>query len=482
MERTAEPKLKRQVFWNGLQRLNRPVADLFYALLLGAVVVLSGWLLAAHDRTWDWTFSGRNSLSEESHAILARLDSELDIRVYAEPGSPLSRSIQQVLERYRRASDKVRVDYIDPQLFPELARAADVDLQGQLVIEYQNRRVSLRVLNERVLTSSIARLQLEDPPWIAVLEGHGERAVDGGSGGDLGRLSQLLTQRGFLVQPLDLALQPVIPDNTDLLMVSTPAIELFPGEAEALGAYLERGGNLLWLLDPTDDEDLYGLATLRDALGLQLLPGQVVDATAGDLRLEAPTFAVVDRWPLHQLTRDLDEPALFPGAVAISLTEVTPWRVEVHLETGALSWNETGPVRGEISRDPEAGEQQGPLRVALMLTRPLARSPGRSAMADPGGVGAAAPRVNQRVAVVGDGDFLSNAHLEQGANKALALQLMRWLANRDDLIEVPTPPNDRVILVLSPLRMMLLSAGALLVLPALLVVAGLAIQWFRFRA
>lgn len=103
-------------------------------------------------------------------------------------------------------------------------------------------------------------------------------------------------------------------------------------------------------------------------------------------------------------------------------------------------------------------------------------------MADPGGVGAAAPRVNQRVVVVGDGDFLSNAHLEQGANKALALQLMRWLANRDDLIEVPTPPNDRVILVLSPLRMMLLSAGALLVLPALLVVAGLAIQWFRFRA
>jgi ABC-type uncharacterized transport system involved in gliding motility auxiliary subunit len=462
-----------------MRGLNRPAADLVFALLLLTVTLLAGWLLARHDRSWDWSFSGRNSLSAESQEVLARLDAPLDIRAYAPPDSPLARSIEQVLTRYRRASDRVRVDYIDPQMFPELARAADVSLQGQLVLEYQDRRVSLGVLSERALTNAIARLQLQNPPWIAVLEGHGERAVEGGSGSDIGRLTQLLTQRGFRVRPLDLALNPVVPDNTDVLVVSMPVIAVFPGEAEALGTYLDRGGNLLWLLDPSDDETLLGLEPLRDLIGLDLLPGQVVDATAGDLRLDAPTFAVVGQWPPHRLTEDLDSPAVFPGAVALQVADSSLWRTEIALNTGVLSWNETGPVRGEISRDPDAGEQHGPLAVALLLQRALTRAPAYIA---PHAETAAERRNVQRVAVVGDGDFLSNAHLERGGNKALALQLMRWLAHRDDLIDIPAPPNDRVPLVLSASRMLLLTVGALVLLPALLIMAGLGIQWWRQRA
>jgi ABC-type uncharacterized transport system involved in gliding motility auxiliary subunit len=407
------------------------------------------------------------------------LQAPLDIRAYAPPKSPLARSIEQVLSRYRRASDRVRVEYIDPQLFPELARAADVSLQGQLVLEYQDRRVSLGVLNERALTNAIARLQLEDPPWVAILEGHGERAVDGGSASDLRRFAQLLTQRGFRLRPLDLALKPVVPDNTDVLVVSMPVISLFPGEVEALNAYLDRGGNLLWLLDPSDDQTLLGLEPLRDLFGLGLLPGQVVDAAAGDLRLDAPTFAVVEEWPAHRLTEDLDSPGIFPGAAAMRLADTSPWRVEIALETGALSWNETGPVRGEIARDPDAGEEHGPLVVALLLTRALTPAPAYpSSRAEPG----SERRSVQRVAVIGDGDFLSNAHLERGANKALALQIVRWLAHRDDLIDIPSPPSDRVALVLSSSRMMLLTFGSLVVLPALLLITGFGIHWARQRA
>jgi len=288
-----------------LERLNRPIADLIFALLLITLTLLAGWLLARHDRSWDWTLSGRNSLSDESLGVLAALDAPIDIRVFAAPDGDLMAAIEQVLQPYRRATDQVHIEYIDPQLFPELARAADVRLQGQLVLEYRDRRVALEALSEPVLTNAIARLQLEDSPRIAVLEGHGERSLDGGAAGDLRRFAQLLIQRGFRLQPLDLTRVAQVPDNLDLLIVSTPAIALFPGEGRSLVDYLERGGNLLWLLDPPGDQGLLGLEPLRDALDLRLLPGQIVDAAAGDLRLDAPTFAVVEDWPRHPLTADL---------------------------------------------------------------------------------------------------------------------------------------------------------------------------------
>jgi len=167
--------------------------------------------------------------------------------------------------------------------------------------------------------------------------------------------------------------------------------------------------------------------------------------------------------------------------VALTLPETALWWQALALKTGALSWNETGPVRGEISRDPEAGEQQGPLNVALLLTRSVDRRAGdeptdQQAAKQPG------ERAQmQRIAVVGDGDFLANAHLEQDANKAFGLQLLRWLTHRDDLISVPPPLNDRVALALSPQRILVLSAGGLVLIPALLLLVGLGIYWTRTR-
>lgn len=478
-----------------LRRLNRLAADLVFALLLIVVVLLAGWLLARHERSWDWTLSGRNSLSAESLAVLEALEAPVEIRVFAAPDDALMPAIEQVLQPYRRASERLRVEIIDPQLFPEAARSAGVRLQGQLVLEYRDRRVSLEVLNERALTNAIARLQLKDAPWVALLEGHGERALHGAAAGDLRRFAQLLIQRGFRLQPLDLAVLRQVPDNVDLLVVSMPAIELFPGEAQALVEYLERGGNLLWLLDPADDPGLLGLEPLREALGLTLLPGQIVDAAAGDLRLEAPTFAVVADWPAHALTADLQHPALFPGAVALGLPTTAsdrgsdiepsdwtgdgpitgPWQQVAALKTGVLSWNETGAVRGEISRDPNADEQQGPLAVALLLTRALERAAGDGSAQHETALS------TQRVAVIGDGDFIANAHLEQAANKALGLQLLRWLTHRDDLIAIPPPPNDRVALELSRQRMLFLAAGGLVLLPGSLILVGVIIHWARGR-
>ena len=420
--------------------------------------------------------TARNSLSAESIAVLDRLEAPLHIVVYAAPEHRVARAVEQLLARYRTHSDNLSVEYVDPQRFPERARDADVDLIGQLVLDYRGRRETLYSLNESALTNAIARLTRPSSPWVAVLEGHGERAISGAAGADIGRFAQLLHQRGFRLQPLDLATVPAVPDNTDLLLITTPSIALFPGEAQALMEHVEAGGNLLWLMDPPErPDDLLGLQPLADLLGIRTLPGQVVDAAAAR---SGPGLADLR----HR--RRVAQPPAQPGPRALGdlprqpRLRATPppgWQLETTLGTGELSWNETGPVRGEVTRDERAGEQPGPLPLALVLSRPR---PG----VDDAEQASADPAQQQRVIIVGDGDFLSNAHLANGVNQALALRLARWLTGQEDLVAVPAPISDSDALVLAPVRGWAIVGGGLIGLPALLVALGIAIRWQRGRA
>ena len=333
-------------------RLQRQAADSLFGLLLIAILLLAGWHTARHEYYWDWTSSGRNSLSRESVAVLAALSQPLHITVYAPADHRIGRGVEALLARYRQQDSDLSIEYVDPQRFPERARAANVELTGQLVVDYQGNREMLSVLSESTLTNAIARLSTPVSPWIGVLEGHGERAISSGAGADLGRFAQLLRQRGFRLLPLDLARAPAIPANIDLLLLSMPSIALFPGEAEALVSYIDGGGNLLWLMDPVPRKDgLLGLESVAQRLGLQPLPGQIVDAAASGQGLDSPSFAVVERWPEHPLGQGLTQAAIFPGSLAFAPLAAPDWQIVTSLTTGESSWNETGPVRGEIARE-----------------------------------------------------------------------------------------------------------------------------------
>jgi hypothetical protein len=443
-----------------LDRVERRLVDGLFYVLLVAAVLLTGWLAARHDHAWDWTERKRNTLSAESARVVAGLDGTLEVTVFVDRSHPLTKRIDPLLARYRSAGARLRVGYMDPQRFPEQARAAEVSLLGQMLLEYRGRRETVSEPSEAALTAAIARLARERRPWVAFLEGHGERALEGETGTDLGRFGRLLRERGYRLQALDLARQRQIPANTDLLVVSTPAIALFPGEAQALQDYVAGGGNLLWLLEPGE---LRGLEPLADALAITPLPGRLVDANVSRLNIDDPSVAMVERYPEHPLTRGLTQPALFPGSLAFLPVAQPDWRLETPLQTLENSWNETGPIRGEISRNEDRGEQPGPLPVALALTA-----------ARDGGTG-------QRVLVIGDGDFLSNAHLGSGANRELGLRAVQWLTDPVGADGAPAPELQDRDLTLDRRAILVLGGGTLVGLPVLFLLVGLWVSHRRAR-
>jgi len=445
-----------------LKGIERPLVDGLFVALLFATVIAAGWLIAQDDRYWDWTSARGNTLTPESAAILARLEAPLRMTVFSDAQNPLGKTIDRLLARYRHARPDIEVRFVDPQRFPEQARDAKVSIAGQIMLEYRGRRETLSQLGEREISAAIARLGTTRAPWVAALEGHGERKIDGEGAADLGRFGQELKERGYLLRSLDLATVAEIPVNTHLTLVSNPQIALFPGETERLARYLDQGGNLLWLMDPGEPN---GLEALADQLGIGILPGTLVDADAARFESETPAVAVISEFPADALAEGLSTPALLPGAVGFETRTAPGWTLAGFLSSSAQSWNETGRLTGTVFRDEVVGEQAGPLPVVLALTRNLPED-GRV----------------QRVLVVGDGDFLSNAQLGAYGNRALGLQLLRWLSGEDGLPALPPYPQPVPGLTLDHNRRLLLGAGTLMLLPGLFLAAGLTMRWARSRS
>ena len=87
----------------------------------------------------------------------------------------------------------------------------------------------------------------------------------------------------------------------------------------------------------------------------------------------------------------------------------------------------------------------------------------------------------QRILVIGDGDFLSNAFLGNGGNLDLGLNLIRWLNADETLLSIPAKTAADLSLNLSKTATGVIGLGFLLVLPLGLISTGLIIWWRRRR-
>jgi ABC-type uncharacterized transport system involved in gliding motility auxiliary subunit len=86
----------------------------------------------------------------------------------------------------------------------------------------------------------------------------------------------------------------------------------------------------------------------------------------------------------------------------------------------------------------------------------------------------------QRLAIVGDSDFLANSYLGNGGNLELGVALFNWLSLDDALISVVprTAPDTRLDLTES--QIVAISTAFAILLPMSLLAAGTGI-WLRRR-
>ncbi len=433
---------------------------LLIAALLGGVSSL-GYLAGHYHLQRDVTFSASNSLDSSSVAVLKQLTGPVNITAYANEYDARLGDIRKIITEfitlYQRYKSDIQLTFINPEQQADKARAAQIRLNGEMVVEYGGRSEHLTKLSEQILTSTLLRLARTQNQTVMYLQGHGEPNLEGEANFDLGSIfGAKLKQNGFRLNSLNLALAQEVPSNISVLIVTHPQIDLLPGEVDKLLRYVARGGNLLWLIA---NQPLHGLERLAQTLDITLPPGNLIDPAASEMNAP-PDWSLASNYPAHTITRNFNLLTVFPAARALLWKKNSVWQQHVLVEAAARGW---------VSHDPRSAshfdkrrDTPGPVVVALALQRTFNQH-------------------EQRIVVAGDGAFLANSYAGNGGNVGLGINMVNWLASDEHLITLQPRASKDSNLLLSKMQLTIIGISFLFGLPLLLALTGGFIWWKRRR-
>ncbi|NOZ53948.1 MAG: GldG family protein [Gammaproteobacteria bacterium] len=460
-----------------------------FIVLFLAIIGLLAFLSQRYNYEADWTQHKRHTLSAASIALLATIEQAITLSVYATEDDEVRQPINDLLQRYVREKPSIRLQYINPELEPELVRELGIRVNGEIIIELSGRTENITQASEQVITNALQRLARSEERWLLFVQGHGERKAEGNANHDLGEWGKQLQAKGIKLRSFNITDNPVIPQNIAALVIASPQLDYLDGEVEILKQYIASGGNLLWFVEPGS---LHNLRPLAEVLDMDFQAGTIVDPNTQLLGIQDPRFSLISEYSQHAITTNLNALTIYPQARGLIIRPTKAWQRSVIMQTLPRSWAETGMLSGQLDFDADA-DIAGPLVLGVAMTRTLSDKIGQAAMegdnSDSHGQvdnasdseSSVEPNAKQqRVVIIGDGDFLSNAYLGNGGNLQLGLSMANWLSYDDRFIAIPTKMRADISLELSRNTQFVIAFGFLLIIPLLLGGSGFMI-WFKRR-
>jgi ABC-type uncharacterized transport system involved in gliding motility auxiliary subunit len=450
-------------------RLSLRFNNVTFMLLLLMIAALLAWLSTKYVYQADWTHNARHTLTAPSKAVLKQLPDPVSMTVYIEDDEMSRKWIGDLIGKYQREKDNFKLTFVDPYTVPEKIKSLQLKTtpQGHLFtaieINYQNRTETIQqlveFLTEQEISSALQRLARNKKHKIAFLQGHGERKPDGQANHDISLWAQELSNVGFDIQTVNLSQQTEIHEDIQILIIASPQVNLLMGESELLIQYVQQGGNLLWMLEP--EESLHGLEPLAAYFNLTVVPGMLVDpnswvGTNNPGMLVLPAFSHIAP---HAILAGFQQDTLFPNVAGLQLMPSDEWEAINVLTTAPEVWSESDELKGEIRFD-EGKDVDGPLTIAIALSREMDKQ--------------------QRIMILGDGDFISNTFIGNGGNLELSLRILNWLVQDDTFIDIPVQATGDTKFTLSPSAFSFLALFFVIVLPVIFLLIGMLV-WLKRR-
>ena len=445
-------------FWQqrATQQGTKAIAKTIWVIL---ILGLINWVGIVYSQQWDLTENQINTLSEQSQNIVAKLEQPLEVLIFDRQLDP---ELENLLQNYRRYSERFRFRLIDPEQQIGLAQQYGVQTLGEIYLRYGEKQQKLSadnlpsgVLTEAQLTNGIAKIKRDRPIDIYFLQGHGEASLELVEGG-LAQAVQILTARGNNVNTLNLAQSGKIPDDADLIVVAGATRKLLAAEVSTLQQYLKTGGSLLLLLSPNVD---IGITPILQNWGIEPDRRLVVDGSgASSVMGFGPGVAIVNNYGEHPIAASFgDGITLFPEASPLKIIEKAEVESTPLTITSQQTWAESDLQAEEITFDAST-DLSGPLNIAIASIRQQPQP--------------------ARLVVFGSTAFATNGWFEQQLNGDLLLNAINWLVgeDRDTLAIRPQEPANRR-LNLSSLQAGIISWLASRIMPFLALVVGVLLWW-----
>jgi ABC-type uncharacterized transport system involved in gliding motility auxiliary subunit len=326
---------------------------------------------------------------------------------------------------------------------------------------------------EQLFTGAILQLGEGKKPKLIFTTGHGERSLDDQGPEGLAGIQQLLGQDNFDVEEWSALGKTAVPPGTDLVVVAGPRSPFLQPELSALAAYLNGGGRVLALVEPTLGQTEgagltpTGFESWLGQFGVKLGNDIVVDPPNTIPGFTAATL-FANEYGDHPVTNALSQaklPVLFSVARSVSRKETAGFTITELAHTSGEGWGETNlSALSEVERgDADAA---GPVSLGVAVEASV-RGGGQDR--------------KMRLVVFGDSDFATNQLVQANSpNQILLSNALNWLVAREALLAIPPRKTEQVRLNLTQDQGYTVYAIALLLLPALAAAAGIVV-WSRRR-
>jgi ABC-type uncharacterized transport system involved in gliding motility auxiliary subunit len=461
---------------------NALVATLAVLVILG----LTNFLASRYHLRTDLTEAQLFTIAPQSKELVRSLKTPVKIWVFDVTDNPVDR---ELLENYRRQNPKFQYEYVDPQARPFLAQRFGVNNYGEVYLESGNTRQIVQVVNEgdrlseNRLTNRLQQISNGSIAKVYALQGHGEHQLEAGQQG-LSQAVQALTDKNYTVTPLNLVQTASIPEDAAVVVVAGPERALFDTEVPALQDYLNRGGNLLLMIDPNTQTKL---DSLLSEWGVKL-DNRLALNSSKNVETLGPGFSIVTEYGKHPITKDFGNGiSVYKFARPIEITpvpgiEATPLLItQPYPET----WAESDQKSENFQFD-EGSDLKGPLTLGVALTRKAGtkiNTPTSSSTPPPSP--SPTPSTTEttkesRLVVLGNSDFATDGSFDKYLNGDVFLNSVTWLSQQDQQILSirPKEPKNRR-LNFTQQQAILLTSSSLLFLPMLGFATAAILWWLR---
>jgi ABC-type uncharacterized transport system involved in gliding motility auxiliary subunit len=451
------------------------------------IVVAINWLSNRRNKRWDLTENQQYSLSEQSNKLLGSLTAPTKFLVF-DQATNLER-FRPRLEAYKYGSGQVDVEYVDVDKEPVKTKEYNVDTYGTIVVEYMGRTERVTTDSEQDITNALIKVVNPTAKKVFFLSGHGEKDP-GSSDKRLGysAIADSLKRDNFEFATLALAQTNEIPMDATVLVIAGPRTDLLEQEVPLINTYLtSRSGKLLVLFDPPENlkqpAPMPRLTGLLNEWGIQATDTVVLDVSGLTSNPTAPVAA--PPYPAHAITDNFGFVTAYPLVRALQ-PETSPGKRsgQTFIQTATRSWAEKSLAslsdeKNPVSADPAQGDLPGPVSIGVATAVP-APTPEPAPAANTKKPEDEPKKPETRVAAIGDSDFIANGYLGVQGNRDLFMNVVNWLAQQENLIAIrPKEPSDRRMTLTEnkTTAIMLLS---ILVIPGLVLGAGV-YSWWRRR-
>jgi ABC-type uncharacterized transport system involved in gliding motility auxiliary subunit len=414
---------------------------------------------------WDWTEDKSNTLAPETLKALATLPEKVTATAFYSTSLSTSSAEELLLKFKTNSAGKFDYRFVNPDLDPVAAREAGITGDGKIMLQMGRTKEIASYADETELAKTLIRLISPEARVVYFLEGHGEPTPESSGKVSFSTAKSTLESKNYTVNALNLISTNSVPEDALAIIIAGPKKPLTTSEVDLLKKYVDAGGSLVVMEDPTL---LTEFGTSADPLAEYLTSDWGVtlnnDVVIDLVNTQNPLQAVSSQIGEHPITQNLTQNyiVILPQARSLSLAAQP---IENVIQTPIIltteqSWGETELKSGEQPNFDAGKDTPGPLNLAVAAENSATKG---------------------RVVVFGNSLFAANNGFDVYGNGNMFINSVDWAAEQENLIDI-TPRKQTMRTFNQPSNgvFLLMIIVAVLVIPGLVVFAGVS-SWLARR-